>query len=104
MKSTIRSLIACLILMTLAVGCGTNSADRVALLEGAVVQANEVSAALGEKMQAIEIIVDEQRLGDIVLNEAEAIERIQVLCVVLRPGHEVVDPDDLVAFREKTFG
>jgi len=74
--STISTLIACLILMTLAAGCGTDSAQRVALLEQAVGQASVASASLDQKVEAIELIVTATReamadpnLGLIAANE-----------------------------------
>ena len=56
--SKLSTLIASLILMTLATGClpGT-SAERVAVVEQAITQANQTSAALGDKLESIEAVI-----------------------------------------------
>jgi hypothetical protein len=60
--STLSTLIACLILMTLATGCqGPDRTARVAMYERALSKANETSAALDDKLDHLEAIVTDTR-------------------------------------------
>ncbi len=57
-----------------------------------------------EVEDAVYVLVDEEGLGDVVLDEPETLEALQERRVVPGAGDEVVDTDDLVVVGEEALG